>query len=80
MIATEPTYLVIPVEQRKEAFRAAGKLPDGGNALTFDNEAKSWYANPGADLSKLAKWRIDPGARGARPFSQQLHSGFDWRA
>ncbi|MEG9672570.1 LPD7 domain-containing protein [Serratia bockelmannii] len=60
MIATEPTYLVIPVEQRKEAFRAAGKLPDGGNALTFDDEAKSWYANPGADLSKLAKWRIDP--------------------
>jgi putative DNA primase/helicase len=59
MKATEPTYLVIPFEQLKEAKRQAGKLEDGQNALQFDPDNKMWFAKPGADLEKLASWRVD---------------------
>ncbi|ENP0023911.1 hypothetical protein ACCI17_001868 [Shigella sonnei] len=66
-IAQEKTYLAIPFEERKDAFRAAGKLPDGKNALGLDEDSKLWFANPGADLDKLKKWipdttrRAEPG-------------------
>ncbi|MDD0946281.1 DUF5710 domain-containing protein, partial [Xylella fastidiosa] len=33
-----------------------GKLPNGNNAVDWDNAAKCWYANPGADLDKLKPW------------------------
>ncbi|WP_449631948.1 LPD7 domain-containing protein [Rahnella aceris] len=59
MKATEPTYLVIPFEQLKEAKRQAGKLDDGQNALQFDPDNKMWFAKPGADLEKVAAWRVD---------------------
>ncbi|WP_279458564.1 DUF5710 domain-containing protein [Aeromonas veronii] len=58
-IAQEKTYLAIPFEERKDAFRAAGKLPDGKNALGLDEDSKLWFANPGADLDKLKK--VDTG-------------------
>ncbi|EMC9387732.1 hypothetical protein VO418_003358 [Vibrio cholerae] len=58
-IAQEKTYLAIPFEERKDAFRAAGKLPDGKNALGLDEDSKLWFANPGADLDKLKKWIPD---------------------
>ena len=59
MKVTEPTYLVIPFEQLKEAKRQAGKLENGQNALEFDADKKLWFARPGADLSKLSQWRTD---------------------
>ncbi|MDH2272284.1 LPD7 domain-containing protein [Serratia marcescens] len=59
MKVTEPTYLVIPFEQLKEAKRQAGKLENGQNALEFDADKKLWFARPGADLSKLSRWRTD---------------------
>ena len=59
MKATEPTYLVIPFEQLKEAKRQAGKLDDGQNALQFDPDNKMWFAKPGADLEKVAAWKVD---------------------
>ncbi|MDD0929484.1 DUF5710 domain-containing protein, partial [Xylella fastidiosa subsp. multiplex] len=33
-----------------------GKLPNANNAVDWDNAAKCWYANPGADLDKLKPW------------------------
>ncbi|MCP8326022.1 toprim domain-containing protein, partial [Xylella fastidiosa subsp. multiplex] len=30
--------------------------PNGNNAVDWDNAAKCWYANPGADLDKLKPW------------------------
>lgn len=59
MKVTEPTYLVIPFEQLREAKRQAGKLENGQNALEFDADKKLWFARPGADLSKLSQWRTD---------------------
>jgi putative DNA primase/helicase len=59
MKVTEPTYLVIPFEQLKEAKHQAGKLENGQNALEFDADKKLWFARPGADLSKLSRWRTD---------------------
>lgn len=40
-------YLAVPYEQRREA-KAAGAL--------WDKAAKSWYAGPGANMTKLEKW------------------------
>ncbi|EPT3147116.1 LPD7 domain-containing protein [Yersinia enterocolitica] len=59
MKATESTYLVIPFEQLKEAKRQAGKLDNGKSALEFDPNRKTWFAKEGAELDKLARWRID---------------------
>ncbi|MBC8950075.1 LPD7 domain-containing protein [Xenorhabdus sp. TS4] len=59
MKATEPTYLVIPIEQLQEAKKQAGKLENGQNALEFDVKKKLWLARPGADLEKLSKWHMD---------------------
>lgn len=44
MKVTEPTYLVIPFEQLKEAKRQAGKLENGQNALEFDADKKLWLS------------------------------------
>lgn len=75
-IAEEKTYLVIPYEQRREAFKAAGKLQDGTNALGFDEENKVWYANPGADLSKLGRWMPDGSrARSSGELDPQVEFG-----
>ncbi|ECC3326732.1 hypothetical protein ZN90_23675, partial [Salmonella enterica subsp. enterica] len=49
----------VSFEERNEAKKAAGKLENGENALGFDEEAKHWFAKPGADLSKLSKWLPD---------------------
>ncbi|MCW7763440.1 LPD7 domain-containing protein [Photorhabdus luminescens] len=59
MKATEPTYLIIPFEQLKEAKKQAGKLENGQNAIEFDSKNKLWFAKPGVDLKKLEKWRVD---------------------
>jgi len=58
--SSEVTYLVIPYEEKDVAIKTAGKLSNGNNSLGFDNEKKLWYANPGADLSKLKHWLPDP--------------------
>ncbi|MGY5732289.1 LPD7 domain-containing protein [Vibrio chemaguriensis] len=59
-LAEKQTYLVVPYEERNHAVKAAGKLPDGQNALKFDDENKLWYAKPGTDLNKVNKWIPDP--------------------
>lgn len=58
-LATKNTVLIVSFEERNEAKKAAGKLKNGENALGFDEEAKLWFAKPGADLSKLSKWLPD---------------------
>ncbi|EIN3662826.1 LPD7 domain-containing protein [Klebsiella michiganensis] len=58
-LATKNTYLSIDFKERNDAFRAAGKLENGDNALGFDEEEKSWFAKPGADLNKLRQWMPD---------------------
>ncbi|ECU6086054.1 MULTISPECIES: LPD7 domain-containing protein [Enterobacterales] len=58
-LATKNTVLIVSFEERNEAKKAAGKLENGENALGFDEEAKHWFAKPGADLSKLSKWLPD---------------------
>ena len=59
-IADKNTYLVVPFAEKDEAVKAAGKLPNGSNAITFDGDNKLWYAKPGADLSKVSQWTPDP--------------------
>ena len=59
-IATERTRLSIPFDDRQRAIRAAGKLADGSNALDYVKEEKVWYAQPGANLSRLKEWIFDP--------------------
>ncbi|EPJ7389117.1 LPD7 domain-containing protein [Enterobacter hormaechei] len=59
-IATERTRLSIPFDDRQRAIRAAGKLADGSNALDYVKEEKVWYAQPGANLSRLKEWIYDP--------------------
>ena len=59
-IATERTRLSIPFDDRHRATRAAGKLADGSNALDYVKEEKVWYAQPGANLSRLKEWIFDP--------------------
>nr|WP_067297088.1 LPD7 domain-containing protein [Marinobacterium profundum] len=58
-ITDRSTYLVIPFDDKDNAVKAAGKLPDGSNAITFDGDNKLWYAKPGADLSKVSQWLPD---------------------
>ncbi|MFN3710617.1 MAG: LPD7 domain-containing protein [Alishewanella aestuarii] len=58
-ITDKSTYLVIPFDDKDNAVKAAGKLPDGSNAITFDGDNKLWYAKPGADLSKVSQWLPD---------------------
>ncbi|ELU5419232.1 hypothetical protein SB995_004467 [Salmonella enterica] len=58
-LATKNTVLIVSFEERNEAKKAAGKLENGENALGFDEEAKHWFAKPGADLNKLSKWLPD---------------------
>lgn len=58
-LATKNTVLIVSFEERNEAKKAAGKLENGENALGFDEEAKHWFAKPGANLSKLSKWLPD---------------------
>ncbi|AWK17503.1 DUF5710 domain-containing protein [Candidatus Williamhamiltonella defendens] len=60
MMATEKTWLVIPYDELSLAKEAAKKLPQGENALGFDQDLKLWFAKPGADLSALQRWRPDP--------------------
>ncbi|EPM5457639.1 LPD7 domain-containing protein [Salmonella enterica] len=50
------TYLAIDKTNRTEAFRAAGKLPGGENALEYDSDRKAWFAKAGADLDRIKKW------------------------
>ncbi|ELV9460686.1 hypothetical protein QND27_004078 [Salmonella enterica] len=50
------TYLAIDKTNRNEAFRAAGKLPGGENALEYDPDRKAWFAKEGADLNRLRAW------------------------
>ena len=50
------TYLAISKEDKNEAVRAAGKLPDGSYPLQYDRSQKLWYAVDGADLEKVKKW------------------------
>ena len=59
-IATERTRLSIPFDDLQRAIRAAGKLADGSNALDYVKEEKVWYAQPGANLSRLKEWIFDP--------------------
>ena len=59
-IATERTRLSIPFDDRQRAIRAVGKLADGSNALDYVKEEKVWYAQPGANLSRLKEWIFDP--------------------
>lgn len=47
-IATEKTYLAVQYDDRHDAKALGAK---------WDQEAKSWYAPEGADLSKLNKWK-----------------------
>ncbi|VUS41685.1 LPD7 domain-containing protein [Klebsiella grimontii] len=50
------TYLTITPDNRAEAIRRAGKLPDGRNTLEYDPDEKLWFAREGADLSRLTDW------------------------
>ncbi|PXV70859.1 toprim domain-containing protein, partial [Pantoea sp. PNA 03-3] len=59
-IATERTRLAIPWDDRERAMRAAGRLADGSNALDYVREEKVWYAQPGANLTRLKEWIYDP--------------------
>ncbi|WP_459515140.1 toprim domain-containing protein, partial [Erwinia amylovora] len=59
-IATERTRLTIPWDDRERAMRAAGRLADGSNALDYVREEKVWYAQPGANLTRLKEWIYDP--------------------
>lgn len=59
-LADKKTYLVVPFDEKDEATKVAGKLPNGANAITYDGENKLWYAKPGADLAKVAQWLPDP--------------------
>ncbi|OQX14064.1 MAG: hypothetical protein BWK73_10420 [Thiothrix lacustris] len=55
-IAQEKTFLAIPFADKDKAKKAAGQLPQGGPAIGWDSNTKSWYANVGADLNKLKQW------------------------
>lgn len=57
--SSEKTYLAIPKEEKEEAKKAAGKLPSGQYALEYDRKLRLWFARPGADLEKVAKWLPD---------------------
>jgi len=80
-IAVEKTWLVVPYEQRETVKALAGRLPDGGKAVEWDKNQKSWYASPGANLDKLKPWiaqensvRQQPGITPEQEFSDVLRS------
>ncbi|HFK5640892.1 TPA: LPD7 domain-containing protein [Enterobacter hormaechei subsp. steigerwaltii] len=50
------TYLAITKEAKKEALRAAGRLPNGDYALEYDRSQKVWFAKAEADLEKVKAW------------------------
>lgn len=50
------TYLTIMPDNKKDALRAAGRLPDGGYPLEYDPSQKLWFAKPEADLEKIKPW------------------------
>lgn len=50
------TYLTITKENKKDAIRAAGRLPDGGYPLEYDRSERLWFALPEADLEKVKAW------------------------
>lgn len=58
-LTDKKTYLVVPFDRKDEALKAAGKLPSGENAITFDGDNKLWYAKPGTDISKVRDWLPD---------------------
>ncbi|AHK22122.1 hypothetical protein BF17_00300 (plasmid) [Yersinia similis] len=50
------TYLTIMPDNKKDALRAAGRLPDGGYPLEYDRSQKLWFAKEEADLEKVKAW------------------------
>lgn len=50
------TYLAINKEAKKEALRAAGRLPNGDYALEYDRSQKVWFAKAEADIEKVKAW------------------------
>ncbi|CNI31956.1 LPD7 domain-containing protein [Yersinia pekkanenii] len=50
------TYLTIMPNNKKDALRAAGRLPDGGYPLEYDRSQKLWFAKEEADLEKVKPW------------------------
>jgi antirestriction protein ArdC/phage/plasmid primase-like uncharacterized protein len=47
-------YLAVPFEEKEEAKSAA---KDNGWKLGYDNEAKSWFAPAGADMTGMERWQ-----------------------
>lgn len=58
------TYLTIMPDNKKDALRAAGRLPDGGYPLEYDRSQKLWFAKPEADLEKIKPWLPENTATG----------------
>lgn len=50
------TYLTIMPDNKKDALRAAGRLPDGGYPLEYDRSQKLWFAKEEAVLEKIKPW------------------------
>ncbi|WP_426786156.1 LPD7 domain-containing protein (plasmid) [Rahnella variigena] len=50
------TYLTIMPDNKKDALRAAGRLPDGGYPLEYDRSQKLWFAKEEANLEKIKPW------------------------
>lgn len=50
------TYLTIMPDNKKDALRAAGRLPNGGYPLEYDRSQKLWFAKEEADLEKIKTW------------------------
>ncbi|ALX97413.1 hypothetical protein AV650_28020 (plasmid) [Serratia fonticola] len=50
------TYLTITRDNKKDAIRAAGRLPSGGYPLEYDRSEKLWFAVADADLEKVKAW------------------------
>ncbi|MEB2158952.1 zincin-like metallopeptidase domain-containing protein [Xanthomonas campestris pv. campestris] len=67
-VAQERTYLAVPYDERETAKQAAA---DAGFRLTWDGQAKAWYAPAGADLAAVQQYlpteRQVPAARLVRP-------------
>jgi len=58
-----PVWLAVMPDDRENAKKAAGRLEGGQPAIVYDQEAKLWYARPGADLDRLGEWMPDPSKR-----------------
>ncbi|WP_337263677.1 MULTISPECIES: LPD7 domain-containing protein [unclassified Serratia (in: enterobacteria)] len=50
------TYLTITPDDKKDALRAAGRLPDGSYPLEYDRTQKLWFAKSEADLETIKPW------------------------